>query len=249
MLRKCLLFTLVFALSATPVWAQSKDKKAKSIKFNPQADPLKKGDQADVEISRGFFIDSEVGLLTFLAGEGALVYRPGMLVALRFGQDIRKDLTFYGKIGGTVTGNTACFGDPRGTACQDVKDKFGFPPKIKGRPLPRQGVSMILGAGLRWAFLTIDERFFFHLTVELLGQMIPPDNVPEADADKVTDTTRKNLAFGGGAGAGFGVEYYFVLKHFSASVNIRAYYFATPFMENSLLGLATIVSAGLKYTF
>ncbi len=241
--RWLLLGLLCWGLFSAPVHA------ATPKKFNPQADPLSVGDQADVEISRGLFIDSEVGLLTFLVGDGALVYRPGMLVSLRLGYDINKTLTFYGRLGGAVTGNTACFSDPRGKKCKPVKDRFGFPPKIKGRPLPRQGVSLLAGLGLRWAFLVIDERWFFHTTLEALGQFIPSDSIPEEDMAKVTNEARKKLVIGAGFGLGFGLEYFFILKHFSFAVNARAYYFLTPFMDKSMLGLAAIVSTGLKYTF
>ena len=99
--------------------------------------PNLKGDQAKQEIADGFFIDSEIGLLTFLVLDGARIYRPGVLVAFRFGGYLSSNFTLYGKIGASVTGNTNCYSSP--SLCADRTFRQDFPTAVTLRGVPRQG--------------------------------------------------------------------------------------------------------------
>lgn len=216
------------------------------------------GDQANQEIANGFFIDSEVGLLTFLGnnsalGYGALVYKPGILVSIQLGAHIG-DFAIFGKVGSTVTGNTACYSNA--SRCQTAKTQFPTAANAKLRDVPRQGVSVLAGIGARWDFLKLlDDRFRMHLQLDLLFHMIPPDSIPDdklsrfTAADKTEFAAHLNPSIGGAAGLGVGLEYFFILKHFSVGANALGYYFFTPFMPKSLLGLAVLVSVDIKYTF
>lgn len=222
----------------------------------PKENPFEVGDQANTEIANGFFIDSEIGLLTFLLLDGAKIYRPGLMVSLRMGGYLGKSFTLYGKIGGTVTGNTNCYSAP--SQCPDRTFPRQFPTANTLRGVPRQGVSIVAGLGSRWYFLKLQEdRFRFFLNLELLLQIIPPDNIPKDKLDRIESTSslkeiaaHTNFAIGGGGGLGLGLEYFFILKHFSVGLNAIFYFFATPFMpNNSLLGGSLLVSFDIKYTF
>ena len=227
-------------------------------KKTPPGDLVEMGDQAKVEIARGFFIDSEVGLLTFLpmpipSNDGAEVYRPGFSVGFRFGGYLTKSFSLYGKVAASVTGNTACYGDTSNRNCAETRKKFPTAGILRG--IPRQGLSVLFGLGSRLVVLELDERFKFHLSFELLGQLIPPDNIPESRINKLDATTKdlvkihQEMAIGVVPGIGFGMEYFFFLKHFSVSADARFYYFLTPFMPKTFLGTALLVSVGLKYSF
>lgn len=237
-----LLVMLCLGLSQS-AWAQ--DKKDQNVTST--------GDQAQVEIASGLFVDSEVGLLTYLVTDGSFVYRPGILVSLRIGAHVG-DFTFYGKAGATVTGNTSCYSNA--SRCPSARERFPTATDPNLRSVPRQGVAAIAGAGAKWYFLKLlDDRFRIHLDLEVLAHIIPADNMPQDRLDRLTDSKKEKLAshlnpaFGVGFGLGIGVEYYFIIKHFSAGANARAYYFLTPFFENSFVGLALLVSVDIKYTF
>lgn len=211
---------------------------------------LETGDQAKEEIARGFHIHPNVGLLTFVFGDGALVYRPGLMMDIRIGGDITKELTVYGVVGGTVMGNTSCFKNPKqGPSCTAHRSAFQGQPSV-----PRQGVFVNFGAGARYQFLKLlDDRFMVHAMGELLGQIVLPDNA----GDRVTlDAPRNTMAIGGGVGLGIGIEYFPFLKHFSVNADAKAYFFLTNFMPSGssgglagMLGLALYASVGMKYTF
>lgn len=222
----------------------------------PNDNPFEAGDQAVKEIADNFFLDAEIGLLTFLVLDGAKIYRPGLLVSLRFGGYLGKSFTLYGKIGGTVTGNTNCYSAP--SQCPDRTFRTQFPTATTLRGVPRQGVSIIAGLGARWYFLKLqEERFRFFLSLEALLQLIPPDSIPQDKLDRIASTSslksieaHTTMAIGGGGGLGLGLEYFFILKHFSVGLNAIFYFFATPFMPNgSLLGGSLLVSFDIKYTF
>lgn len=223
---------------------------------SPKDSHYELGDQAKTEIARGFFLDSEVGLLTFLLLDGAKIYRPGLMVSLRFGGYLGNNFTLYGKIGGTVTGNTNCYSAP--SQCPDRTFRTQFPTATTLRGVPRQGVSIVAGVGSRWYFLKLQEdRFRFFLNLELLLQLIPPDNITKDKLERIGSTgslkeieAHTKFAIGGGGGLGLGLEYFFILKHFSVGLNGIFYFFATPFMPgNSLLGGSLLVSFDIKYTF
>lgn len=216
---------------------------------------IETGDQAKVEIADGFFMDSEIGLLTYLVTDGAKVYKPGILVSLRLGGNIG-DFSIYGKIAATVTGNTTCYSNA--SRCAQVKTKFPTAANSKLRNIGRQGVSLLAGAGARWYFFKMmDERFRLHLDLEAMFHFIPADNIPKDRldrltanaADKKTFAAHLNPAIGAAAGLGIGFEYFFILKHFSIGANALGYFFFTEFMPKSMLGLALLVSADIKYTF
>lgn len=225
----------------------------------PKDDIFERGDQATNEIANGFFLDSEIGLLTFLFLDGAKIYRPGFMASLRLGGYLGKSFTLYGKIGGTVTGNTNCYSAP--SQCPDRNFRTQFPTATTLRGVPRQGVSIVAGLGSRWYFLKLQEnRFRFFLNLELLLQIIPPDSIPKDKLDRIESTSslkeiavHTNVAIGGGGGLGLGLEYFFILKHFSVGLNAIFYFFATPFMPSgtgaSLLGGSLFVSFDIKYTF
>ena len=218
-------------------------------------DPLYLGDQAKKELADGFFVDAEIGLLTFLVLDGARIYRPGVLVSMRFGGYLGKNFTLYGKIGGSVTGNTNCYSAP--SQCPDRTFRQKFPTATTLRGVPRQGVSIIAGLGARWYFLKLEERFRFFLSLEAMLQLIPPDSIPQDRLDRLTAAGSINeiaihqqMVIGGGGGLGLGLEYFFILKHFSVGLNAMFYFFATPFMPGgSLLGGSLLVSFDIKYTF
>lgn len=221
-----------------------------------QAAIFKAGDQATKPIADGFFIDSEVGLLTFLLNDGAKIYRPGLSVGFRFGGYLTKSFSLYGRIGGSVTGNTACYGVPDSSKCRSSMKNFPTARTLRG--IPRQGMSLLAGVGGRWAFLELDERFKFHLSFELLGQVIPPDNIPADRLKKIGNKPDKKkqikahteYLIGGAPGFGFGLEYFFLQKHFSVAADARYYFFLTKFMPGgSFMGSALLVSVGIKYTF
>lgn len=246
MLKRTLLTTLTcfFLLGGSSAWAA------------PNDNPFEAGDQAVQEIANGFFVDAEIGLLTFLVLDGAKIYRPGAMVSLRFGGYLGKNFTLYGKIGGTVTGNTNCYTAP--SQCPDRNFRSDFPTATTLRGVPRQGVSIVAGLGARWYFLKLqEERFRFFLNLEALLQIIPPDSIPQDKLDRISSTSslteiaaHTNTAIGGGGGLGVGLEYFFILKHFSVGLNGIFYFFATPFMPgNSLLGGSLLVSFDIKYTF
>lgn len=219
------------------------------------ADSLEVGDQAKQEIATGFFIDSEVGLLTFLINDGADIYRPGASLAFRFGGNITDNFALYGKVGGSVTGNTACYGQrPRGNSCTSMS-KYPTAVTLGRFRVPRQGLSVLAGLGARLTFLKLDDRLQFYGLLELLGQLVPADNIPDTALSKLSEEKKREislhqeLVFGFAPGLGFGGEYYFLLKHFSVSFEVRYYYFLTQFMPGSNMGSAVLVSAGVKYTF
>lgn len=246
MLKRILFTTLtVFFLLGSTAWAQSAND-----------NPFEAGDQAVNEIANGFFVDAEIGLLTFLVLDGAKIYKPGLMVSLRFGGYLGKNFTLYGKIGGTVTGNTNCYTAP--SQCPDRNFRRDFPTATTLRGVPRQGVSIVAGIGARWYFLKLQEdRFRFFLNLEALLQLIPPDSIPKDKLDRIESTSslkdieaHTNLSIGGGGGLGLGLEYFFIQKHFSVGLNALFYFFATPFMpNNSLLGGSLLVSFDIKYTF
>jgi hypothetical protein len=242
------LFVIALCLSlASAAYADNPD----------QTTPMvEQDDQALKEIADSFFIDSEIGLLTFLLLDGARIYRPGLLIAFNFGGYVGSNFSIYGKLGGTVTGNTNCYSAP--ALCADRDFRTDFPTAMTLRGIPRQGISLIAGLGARWYFLKLEERFRFFLTLELLAQLIPPDNIPEDRLSRIKDTEsiaiHQKFAIGGGGGLGLGGEYFFILKHFSLGVNAVFYFFATQFMPSNdfpkgALGGSLLVSVDVKYTF
>ncbi len=226
--------------------------------------PLGKGDQSSLKLDKGFFVDTDLGILTFLILDGARVYKPGgWMISMRLGGMILKNLSLYGRIGLTINANSRCYTDIPTRQNADYEKRCpgffnDFPSARLLRGIPRQGMSILAGLGTRWFFLTLEERYRFYLSFELLAQLIPPDNIPDDRLKKLEnqkDQIAKHLSFsfGGGGGVGFGFEYFFYLKHFSFGVNSTFYFFATQFMPgkfpNGLLGASLLVSLHLKYTF
>ncbi|MCK6508855.1 hypothetical protein L6R29_02665 [Myxococcota bacterium] len=260
------LFVLFFVLGLTiPQTVRA----AEDDLDKPLGHPLEKGDQAAAPVAKGIFLATDVGLLTFLPGigDGALMYRGGMMLTFRLGGQITPNIKLYGRLGATLLDNTVCARNPNPTD----KECEGFPyppPRAARRPLARQGLSIFAGIGMRWAFLNLDDRFMLNLIVEGLFQALPPDSLPNESTILPNEKTtleknhkyRLNPAFGGGLGVGIGGEYFFYLKHFSFTFELTYYFLATPFMQvapgqtNSgllagLMGHAILASVGLKYTF
>lgn len=222
---------------------------------------LETGDQAEKEIANGFFLDSEVGLLTYLPGigDGAQIYRGGLFLSLNMGGSISKSVRLYGKIAGGVLDNTRCSRDPVASECRNT---YPYPTIRAGRrPLARQGASAYAGLGVRWSFFNLEDRFLIYLIGEALLHIVPPDNIPnnilESEKEQIPEY-RKRPAIGGAVGIGIGGEYFFLMKHFSLAVNIIYYFDFTQFMEGAnsragalagFLGHAVLASASLKYTF
>lgn len=198
------------------------------------------------EIVRGTYIDGEVGILTFLAGDGAIAYRPGMVVGIRVGRDF-KDWSFYGKIGAGITGTTSYWTKPSSCPsssqfCRDIKEKFGLTAKAV-----RQGTSILFGGGAKYTVLRVDERLGFHVGAEILGQIIPPDytgSMQDSRAEAV-----ENISFGVGGGLGFGFQYVFIQRHFAVNADVKGFFFYNEFYPSRILGLALIASISLQYTF
>ena len=253
-----LCFLLTGLLTSLPAQAQEEELD------KPLGHPLEKGDQARKDIANGFFLSSEVGLLTYLPGigDGSQIYRGGMMLSMRFGGSVSRTVSLYGRLGATLLDNTVC------ARTANISDReclnFPYPPPRAGRrPLARQGLSILAGIGVRWNFLTLDDRFALSLIGEALFQVIPADNVPEGTLPTEREqlerlhANRLKPAFGGGVGVGLGGEYFFYLKHFSFTVDLTYYFFFTPFMDAKssstplagMLGHAFLVSVGLKYTF
>ncbi len=226
--------------------------------------PFGKGDQAELKLGKGFFFDTDLGILTFLAFDGARVYKPGgWMISLRTGGMLSKSFSLYGRIGLTINANSRCYIDmptrPTGDYTKSCPGYYkDFPTARIIRGVPRQGISLLAGLGSRFFFLTLEERYRFYLSLELLAQLIPPDNIPPDKLKKVENQKDQlakhlNFSFGVGAGLGGGFEYFFYLRHFSFGVNSIFYFFTTQFMPgkfpNGILGMALLVSVDLKYTF
>lgn len=261
-IRSLFVFLLVLGLLA-PQAARA----AEEDLDKPLGNPLEKGDQARRPIAKGFFLGTEVGLLTFLPGigDGALIYRGGMMLTLRMGGNITPNIKLYGRLGATLLDNTICARNPNPTDQECLTFPYS-PPRAARRPLARQGLSLLAGIGMRYTFLNLDDRFMFNLVVEGLFQFLPADNLPSENT--ILPNEKENLeknhqyrlkpSFGGGLGLGVAGEYFFYLKHFSFTFELTYYFLATPFMETNqksssalagMMGHAILVSVGLKYTF
>lgn len=207
------------------------------------------------------FVDTELGLLTFTdlpfgKNDGAHVYAPGMLLGLRLGGMLHEKGTLYGKLALSISGNTPCYTHGSSNRnCADFRHRFPTSPLFYQLDTPRQGVSVLFGVGYKHIISELTEQLRISVSLELLGQVIPPDSFSKDKLKQIPSTHTHLLAPHGSfvlgivAGGGLGLEYAFFLKHFSASLDAKLYYFLTPFLPNTILGTAIAVSSSLKYTF